>query len=290
MRGHNMFWGKDKFVPSWIPATSPSNIVHEMQAHVRGIMSHTQGKLLHWDVNNENLHGDFFERHTTDPDITHKMFQWIHSIDPSIKLFLNDYSVLPVSTMTTAIKNQAQNFIKSQVPIGNIGLQSHFYTTDIDIDVLKYRLDKVAEAGLKIWATELTVDAADEHKKAAALENLLTMFFSHPAVEGVILWHFWDGSNWHQNEALFNGPGITPNAAGQKYLDLVQGSWRSHIKRRLDQDHPVNVTMFKGDYVMHVRQNGHVIHQENFTVDSSGKDLTVHLTGDHHHVSHIVFG
>lgn len=73
----------------------------------------------------------------------------------------------------------------------------------------QYRLDKVAEAGLKIWATELTVDAADEHKKAAALENLLTMFFSHPAVEGVILWHFWDGSNWHQNEALFNGPGIT---------------------------------------------------------------------------------
>lgn len=123
-------------------------------------------RLLHWDVNNENLHGDFFERHTTDPDITHKMFQWIHSIDPSIKLFLNDYSVLPVSTMTTvrtntsclskvnwrrycrqihikifyffqAIRNQAQNFIKSQVPIGNIGLQSHFYTTDIDIDVLK---------------------------------------------------------------------------------------------------------------------------------------------------------
>lgn len=73
----------------------------------------------------------------------------------------------------------------------------------------QYRLDKVAEAGLKIWATELTVDAADEHKKAAALENLLTVFFSHPAVEGVILWHFWDGSNWHQNEALFNGPGIT---------------------------------------------------------------------------------
>lgn len=290
MRGHNMFWGKDKFVPSWIPAMSSSDIVHEMQAHVRDIMSHTQSKLLHWDVNNENLHGDFFERHTKDPDITQKMFQWIHSIDPSIKLFLNDYAVLPVSTMTTAIKNQAQNFIKNQVPIGNVGLQSHFYTTDIDIDVLKYRLDKVAEAGLKIWATELTVDAADEHKKAKALENLLTMFFSHPAVEGVILWHFWDGSNWHQNEALFNGPGITPNAAGQKYLDLVQGSWRSHIKRRLDPNHTVNVTMFKGDYVMHVRQNGHVIHQENFTLDSSGKDLTVHLTGDHHHVSHIVFG
>lgn len=67
----------------------------------------------------------------------------------------------------------------------------------------------MAEAGLKIWITELTIDATDENKKAAALENLMKMFFSHPAVEGVIIWHFWNGSNWHDNEALFRGPGIT---------------------------------------------------------------------------------
>jgi endo-1,4-beta-xylanase len=67
----------------------------------------------------------------------------------------------------------------------------------------------VAEAGLNIWITELTIDAKDDNKKAATLENLLKLFFSHPAVEGVILWHFWDGSNWHDNEALFRGPAIT---------------------------------------------------------------------------------
>lgn len=72
----------------------------------------------------------------------------------------------------------------------------------------QYRLDKVAEAGLKIWITELTINSSDEHGKAAALEQLLTLFFSHPAVNGIILWHFWDGSNWHQTEALFTGPTI----------------------------------------------------------------------------------
>ncbi|XP_056008704.1 uncharacterized protein LOC125664271 [Ostrea edulis] len=290
IRGHNMFWGVDKHVPSWVKGLSTSDLYAEMQAHIQDVMSHTQGKLVHWDVNNENLHGDYYERHTGDPDITHKMFQWIHSKDPSIKLFLNDFSILPKSDMTTAIKNQAVNFIKSHVPIGAIGIQSHFYTTDIDMDVIKYRLDKVAEAGLKIWITELTIDATDENKKAAALENLMKMFFSHPAVEGVIIWHFWNGSNWHDNEALFRGPGITPNAAGQKYLDLVRGRWRSHIKRRIDPDHAVNATVFMGDYVMNIRRNGHIIHHENFSLDSSGKDLTVHLTGDHQHVSQIVFG
>lgn len=57
---------------------------------------------------------------------------------------------------------------------------------------MQYRLDKVAEAGLKIWITELTVSENDANKKAVALENLMTLFFSHPAVEGIMLWGFWD--------------------------------------------------------------------------------------------------
>lgn len=73
---------------------------------------------------------------------------------------------------------------------------------------VQYRIDKLAEAGLEIWATELTVDEADDVKKADALGNLLTMYFSHPSVGGVILWHFWNESLWHPNENLFDGPDI----------------------------------------------------------------------------------
>ena len=49
------------------------------------IVNHTPGvvavsisiitvRLEHWDVNNEDLHGDFFERHTGNPNITMQMF------------------------------------------------------------------------------------------------------------------------------------------------------------------------------------------------------------------------
>lgn len=171
----------------------------------RGLHCFLFYRLLHWDVNNENLHGDFFERHTKDPDITQKMFQWIHSIDPSIKLFLNDYAVLPVSTMTTvrthtlclsqvncwrcfrqillkyvkcqlfffqAIKNQAQNFIKNQVPIGNVGLQSHFYITDIDIDVLK--VTSLSSCKYR------TISDNQRQNAYIDLDNLLTMHLINP--------------------------------------------------------------------------------------------------------------
>lgn len=50
--------------------------------------------LEHWDVNNENLHGDFYETHTGDANITMKMFQDIQAIDADTKLFLNDFGIM----------------------------------------------------------------------------------------------------------------------------------------------------------------------------------------------------
>lgn len=76
---------------------------------------------------------------------------------------------------------------------------------------MQYRLDKVAEAGLKIWITELTVSENDANKKAVALENLMTLFFSHPAVEGIMLWGFWDGAIHNAPAKLFEGPNLTVN-------------------------------------------------------------------------------
>lgn len=67
----------------------------------------------------------------------------------------------------------------------------------------------MAEAGLKIWITELTVTENDANKKASALSDLLTLFFSHPAVEGVMLWGFWDGAIHHAADKLFEGPNFT---------------------------------------------------------------------------------
>lgn len=71
-----------------------------------------------------------------------------------------------------AIKNQAQNFIKNQVPIGNVGLQSHFYTTDIDIDVLKV-------TSLSSCKYRTISDNQRQHAYID-LDNLLTMHLINP--------------------------------------------------------------------------------------------------------------
>jgi endo-1,4-beta-xylanase len=69
-------------------------------------------------------------------------------------------------------------------------------------------LDTVASAGLPIWITELSLASNDVHSRATALTDILTLYFSHPAVEGVLFWGFWDGKIFNQQTALFEGSDV----------------------------------------------------------------------------------
>lgn len=53
-----------------------------------------ENSVEHWDVNNENLHGDWYEKATGNANITAKMFHDVHAVDPKVKLFLNDYGIM----------------------------------------------------------------------------------------------------------------------------------------------------------------------------------------------------
>ena len=75
--------------------------------------------------------------------------------------------------------------------------------------MLQHRLDKIAESGLPIWITELTIQDPDENSRAAALDDIMTLYFSHEAVEGVLLWGFWDGALFYEHAALATGDDVT---------------------------------------------------------------------------------
>ena len=60
-----------------------------------------------------------------------------------------------------------------------------------------------------MWITELTILDPNENTKAAALDNVMTMFVSHPAIEGVLLWGFWDGAVYDTKFALATGNNVT---------------------------------------------------------------------------------
>ena len=67
----------------------------------------------------------------------------------------------------------------------------------------------VAEAGLPIWITELDVRDDDVNIRADRYEDILRLYFSHEAIEGILLWGFWDQAHWRPECALAEGPDVT---------------------------------------------------------------------------------
>ena len=57
--------------------------------------------LEHWDVNNENLHGQWFQERLHDRDYDLELFRMMYQADPYPKLFLNDYNVVAQGAATS---------------------------------------------------------------------------------------------------------------------------------------------------------------------------------------------
>ncbi|RUS83302.1 hypothetical protein EGW08_008924 [Elysia chlorotica] len=125
VRGHCMFWAVDRHVPSYVYSLSASETRQEIEDHLKYMTSVSKGKLAHWDVNNELVHGNFFERKTNDPDITKYMFKTVHSEDPVPTLFLNEYNVVSKGESTLAYLAQIEDFKNASVGLGAVGVQSH---------------------------------------------------------------------------------------------------------------------------------------------------------------------
>ena len=43
VRGHNVFWAVDQWVPGWVKALSKQDLIQEESSRIKGVISHTKG-------------------------------------------------------------------------------------------------------------------------------------------------------------------------------------------------------------------------------------------------------
>ncbi|XP_046546463.1 endo-1,4-beta-xylanase 3-like [Haliotis rubra] len=280
VRGHNIFWGNSRHTPTWVQALSPDQVKQAVDERIQYIVKDTKGKLKHWDVNNELLHGHWFEEQTGDKFFSHKIFAKLHQADPSVKLFLNDFNVVARGTSTSAYVDQAREFKSANVGVYGLGVQSHFTPYKApDPTLIKRRLDMLATTGLPLWVTELDVVASDDNTRANWYDTALRMLFSHPGVEGIILWGFWDVHHWRgPDAALVNGPQFHINAAGKRYIDLLYKEWSTHVTHKMSSGTQFNVRGFHGDYRVIVKYHGNPVMQQTFTLGKQSKQVNIQIT------------
>ncbi len=243
MRGHTIFWAPERWQPNWVQGLTGEPLRTAVENRLESAVTHFQGRLAHWDVNNEMLHGSFFADRLG-ADIRDWMFTRTRELDPDVKLFLNDYNVLSW-TETEAYAAQLQGFLDRGVPVDGIGMQGHFRS--VDPLAVQERLDRMGEFGLPLWITELDVLEADVEVRADALEAVLRMAYSHPAVEGILLWGFWEGNHWRGPDAALVNLDWSLNPAGER-LDALLAEWTSDETLAADNDGRAAARVFHGDY------------------------------------------
>ncbi|PKA59901.1 Adenylyl-sulfate kinase, chloroplastic [Apostasia shenzhenica] len=251
LRGHNVFWDDPKYQMSWVASLPYDQLKNAAGRRLYSVVSRYKGKIIGWDVVNENLHFNFFEQRLGQGfsgDAYWKALQ----LDPGTLMFLNEYNTLeqpgdPASTPDKYLQKlkEIQYYTKNWEKIA-IGLESHFDQPNIPF--MRAALDKLALAKVPIWLTE--VDVANIENQAGYLEEILREGFSHPAVQGIVMWAGWHAEGCNRMCLTDNNFRNLPTG---DVVDKLIGEWRSEkIVATTDDDGFFKAHLFHGEHEIEI--------------------------------------
>jgi endo-1,4-beta-xylanase len=260
LRGHNVYWGISNRVQPWLKAMDNAELRETLKARAVDVARRYRGRFAEYDLNNEMVHGNYYEERLG-PGITLDMAKWMRQEDPGAVLYLNDYDILTGVRLEDYVA-QIRRFVDQGVPIGGIGVQGHLHGDTFDPAALRNALDRLAQFKLPLRVTEFNfpgqrskyygqrnavLSEEEEEAKARALTDYYRICFAHPAVEGILMWGFWEGANWIPVSSLYRRDwSETPAAAA--YRDLVYKEWWTNWRGTTDAQGRCEVRAFFGKH------------------------------------------
>lgn len=259
-RGHVLFW------PSW--RNSPKSLRDlehdkaglraEILAHIRELVKASKPMAGEWDVVNE----PFDNHEITDilgEGILGEAFREAYKTDPKVQYFINDYAILPGgggdSGHRRFYEQSIRKLLRTGAPLKGIGLQGHFGSNLTGMDDALTILDRFGALGPKMSITEYDIDLDDMGLAGDYTRDILTLAYSHPAMQGFVTWGFWDGAHWHA-DAPFYTKDWRPKAPLKAWEDLVLGQWKTQATGTSDAQGRFGARVHLGDYAVTVRSNG----------------------------------
>ncbi len=265
VRGHNLVWPGLGNLPQPVQnllanpplnATVQQAVRDAIAAHITDLAGRTgiQGALTDWDVINEpRANHDIMDAFDEGDLAMVHWFQQAKLADPSAKLYLNEYDIVPSGGATDTSSQQKlfdtlEYLINNGAPIDGIGLQSHFSPgTLTGPEELWQIFDRFDALGLVMKITEFDFATTDEQLQADYMRDFMTAVFAHEGLESFIQWGFWESAMWQSDGAMYrNDWSIKPN--GQAFLDLVFGEWWTDADLVADLLGEAALRGFRGEY------------------------------------------
>ncbi|XP_050369336.1 endo-1,4-beta-xylanase 5-like [Argentina anserina] len=193
VRGHNVFWDDPQYQLGWVKSLDKRQLALAAFRRLYSVMNRYKGQVIAWDVVNENLHFKFFES-KLGANASAIFYNRASKADETTTLFMNEFNTIEESGDGDSIPPKyLQKLRDIQAFPGNnnlrmaIGLESHFRSPNIPY--IRSSIDTLAAANLPIWITELDVQSGPN--QAWYLEQILREVYTHPKIEGIVIWSAW---------------------------------------------------------------------------------------------------
>ncbi len=278
VRGHTLIWPCDE--PYCLPEDVPPmfsdvpRLRARIDQHLQDILGATRGQIVEWDVVNEPSANKRLAKVLGEDEMA-TWFKRAKALDPTAKLFLNDYDNLGEGTLDVEFKRIIKRMLELGAPLEGIGLQAHFGWQVTPPEELFQRLNGFASFGLPLVITEFDVNTTDERLQADYLRDFLTVAFSHPAVSSFLMWGFWAGQHWLPDAALYNKDwSVKPN--GRVWRDLVLETWWTDAAGQTSRDGVFQTRGFLGEYEISATANGKTVTQR-VKLEKPGAEYTLRL-------------
>ena len=227
-RYHALAWGSQ--YPSWITNLDPAEFQEEMEEYMAAI-AERYPLIDQIDVLNENMYLNTWngEEHAagspyfraglggpgeTGYDWAIWLFEKARFYFPDSKLVINDFEL----ETNSAGRNEILELVKvlrDRGLIDGFGTQAHYFNVDgISAANLENALNSMAGSGVPVYVTELDLKGspASETNQLNSYKIAFPVYWNHPAVAGITLWGYVDGSTWSEGTGILNSNGTERSA------------------------------------------------------------------------------
>lgn len=281
----------DQWSPMWLPMHDVPEVKRQLERRIAEIAKRYGDKIHCMEVINETLCGfkDFDYRHSTDFFWEDDLISW--SFDTARRYLPKNELVINEATKRAWDVSRGErswyaasilDAIRRGAKIDTIGMQYHMFHRLEDENELtlpyydpKYLFGTMdfydQHFHMPLQVTEVTIpaysnSAEDEELQARVIDNLYSIWFSHPAMEAVTYWNLVDGyaafapqGDMSNGENYYYGGLVrfdfTPKPAYYMMQELFKHRWHTQDSAKTDENGSAIMRGFKGEYEIVLEKN-----------------------------------
>jgi len=290
VRGHNLIWPSWRHMPGDTQALSAANLRTRIDNHFSQILNEFRGQLYDWDVLNEP-----YDNHDVQgriPGVTGvssfngvlgnaeavRWFQNARALDPTAKLYLNDYNLIENDDPNHRAYTRAflQYLLNQGAPVDGMGFQSHFGSNIPGIQPILDNLASFSEFPVEMAVTEYDLPTLNETLQADFLRDYMTIIFSQPKFNQFLLWGFWEKAHWIATAAMLRAD-FSEKPAAAVWRDYVFNRWWTSATLATGLNGEATLRGFKGAHRLTAGAYGQTSAVDS-VIEAADRSVTVRLS------------